>query len=457
MQNLGMYENREAVKRLFIKTYGCQMNEYDSSRINDLLHSHFNIVSTNDYEQADIIILNTCSIREKAQEKVFHELGRFKNLKKENTNLIICVGGCVASQEGKNIIKRAPFVDVIFGPQTLHRLPKLIKKNYETKKYQVDVSFPELEKFEFLPIPNTKNAKAFVSIMEGCNKYCSYCIVPYTRGPEVHRPFDDIIGECALLAEKQIKEITLLGQNVNNYAGKISHNKVGDLSMLINVIAEINGIERIRFITSHPNNFSTNLINTYANVSKLASHLHLPIQHASKNILTQMKRTFNLVELKEKMIKLRDIRPNVSITSDFIIGFPGETEDDFQKLLTFIKEINFDKSYSFIYSKRPGTTAEKLHDNTGIEIKKQRLLRIQKLLDQNAMLSSRKMLNTVQRVLIEGKSKKNKHMLIGKTDNNRIVKILGNDDLIGKFMNIRIKDTSLHSLHGEVDCIKSVK
>ncbi|WP_119343285.1 tRNA (N6-isopentenyl adenosine(37)-C2)-methylthiotransferase MiaB [Facilibium subflavum] len=437
-------------KKVFIKTLGCQMNEYDSSRMNEVLQAHFNTTKTEDFTEADIILINTCSIREKAQEKVFHELGRWKKLKNNKPELVIGVGGCVASQEGENIIKRAPFVDIVFGPQTIHRLPELIKKKQTTQTSQVDISFPEVEKFDYLPEPKAEGAKAFVSIMEGCDKYCSYCIVPYTRGPEVNRPFEDVLAECALLAEQGVKEITLLGQNVNHYLGKMASGETADLALLIHFIAEIDGVERIRFTTSHPVEFSDNLINAYAEVPKLANHLHLPVQHGSDRILTAMKRNHTILEFKQKIRKLRKIRPDITISSDFIVGFPGETEEDFNKLMDLVKDVNFDQSFSFIYSKRPGTPAANLPDDTPIEIKKERLKRLQEQLNHNAMVISRQMVGSIQPVLVEGVSKKDDQILAARTENNRIVNFSGDSSLIGQLVNVKITQANPHSLRGEL-------
>lgn len=437
-------------KKVYIKTLGCQMNEYDSSRMHEVLDEHFDTSKTQDYNEADIIIINTCAIREKAQEKVFHELGRWKNLKNKNPDLIIGVGGCVASQEGKNILKRAPFVDIVFGPQTIHRLPELIKQRQKTKISQVDISFPEIEKFDHLPAPKAEGVKAFVSIMEGCDKYCSYCVVPYTRGPEVNRPFEDLLGECAILAEQGVKEITLLGQNVNHYLGKMASGDTADLALLIHFIATINGIERIRFITSHPVEFSDNLINAYAEVPKLANHLHLPVQHGSDRILTLMKRNHTILEFKQKIRKVRKVRPDISISTDFIVGFPGETEEDFQKLMDLVKEIQFDQSFSFIYSKRPGTPAANLADNTTLNVKKDRLKRLQSQLNHNALVISRQMVGTTQRILVEGISKKNDKILAGRTENNRIVNFAADSSLISQLINVKITEALPHSLRGEI-------
>ncbi|WP_018299399.1 tRNA (N6-isopentenyl adenosine(37)-C2)-methylthiotransferase MiaB [Fangia hongkongensis] len=437
-------------KKVYIKTLGCQMNEYDSSRMNEVLEANFNTTKTEDFKEADIILINTCSIREKAQEKVFHELGRWKTLKNKNPELVIGVGGCVASQEGENIIKRAPFVDIVFGPQTIHRLPDLINKKKDSQTSQVDISFPEIEKFDHLPEPKADGVKAFVSIMEGCDKYCSYCVVPYTRGPEVSRPFEDVLAECAHLAEQGVKEITLLGQNVNHYLGKMSSGDIADLALLIHFIAEIDGVERIRFTTSHPVEFSENLIEAYGEVDKLANHLHLPVQHGSDRILTAMKRNHTILEFKQKIRKLRKIRPDITISSDFIVGFPGETEDDFEKLMTLVKEVNFDQSFSFIYSKRPGTPAANLPDDTPIEVKKERLKRLQDQLNHNAMVISRQMVGTNQRILVEGPSKKDPDILAGRTENNRIVNFIGDSSLIGELIDVRITEAYPHSLRGDM-------
>ena len=437
-------------KKVFIKTLGCQMNEYDSARMNEVLAANFNTVKAENFHEADIILINTCSIREKAQEKVFHELGRWKTLKKVKPDLVIGVGGCVASQEGKNIIKRAPFVDIVFGPQTIHRLPELIKKKQETASSQVDISFPEIEKFDHLPEPKADGAKAFVSIMEGCDKYCAYCVVPYTRGPEVSRPFEDVLAECALLAEQGVKEITLLGQNVNHYLGKMASGEVADLALLIHFIAEIDAIKRIRFTTSHPVEFSDNLIEAYAKVPKLANQLHLPVQHGSDRILAAMKRNHTILEFKQKIRKLRRVRPDITISSDFIVGFPTETEADFEKLMNLVKEVNFDQSFSFIYSKRPGTPAANLKDDTPVEVKKARLKRLQDQLNHNAMLISRQMVGTAQRILVEGPSKKDPQVLAGRTENNRIVNFSADHGLIGELINVKITEAYPHSLRGEI-------
>jgi len=443
------YYTMKQFKKVFIKTMGCQMNDYDSSRIFEVLNEHFDTEKTTDFKEADIILINTCSIREKAQEKVFHELGRWKKLKNTKEDLLIGVGGCVASQEGTNIIKRAPFVDLVFGPQTIHRLPEMIKEKLNTGENQVDISFPEVEKFDYFPEPKAEGAKAYVSIMEGCDKYCSYCIVPYTRGPEVNRIFEDVIAECASFAEQGVKEINLLGQNVNHYRGPMANGEIADLALLIEFIAEIEGIERIRFTTSHPVEFSDNLINCFGKVDKLANHLHLPVQHGSDKILANMKRNHTALEFKAKIKKLRSIRPDITISSDFIVGFPGENDDDFQKLIDFVKDIHFDHSYSFVYSRRPGTPAANLPDNIPMEVKKERLKILQDLIQRNAQDISRKMVGSIQRIIVEGTSKR-ENGLAGRTENNRIVNFQGDKKIIGTFVDIRITRALPHSLLGEL-------
>jgi tRNA-2-methylthio-N6-dimethylallyladenosine synthase len=438
------------VKRLYVKTLGCQMNEYDSSRMKEVLHQHYQTVSTDSAKDADIILLNTCSIREKAQEKVFHELGRWRKLKLKNPDLIIGVGGCVASQEGKNIIKRAPYVDLVFGPQTIHRLPELINSTRNGNKSAVDISFPEIEKFDCLPEPKADGVKAFVSIMEGCDKYCSYCVVPYTRGPEFSRPFEDVLAECASLAEQGVKEITLLGQNVNHYLGKMANGGTADLALLIHFIGAIDNVGRIRFTTSHPVEFSQSLIDVYGEIPELANHLHLPVQHGSDKILTAMKRNHTILEFKQKIRKLREVRSDITISSDFIVGFPGETEADFEKLIAFVKEIDFDQSFSFIYSKRPGTPAADLIDDTPMEVKKARLKILQEVLSNNALRISRQMVGSVQKILVEGPSKKDPQIMAGRTENNRIVNFPGSESLISEFVTVKITDALPNSLKGEL-------
>jgi tRNA-2-methylthio-N6-dimethylallyladenosine synthase len=437
-------------KKVFIKTFGCQMNEYDSSRMVDMLGSSDGMVETQTVEEADVILLNTCSVREKAEEKVFSHLGRFIELKQKNPNLIIGVGGCVASQEGDNIIKRAPYVDVVFGPQTLHRLSDMIKNKQSSGQSQVDISFPEIEKFDHLPPPRIEGVNAFLSIMEGCSKYCSFCVVPYTRGEEVSRPFVDVLTEAVQLAEQGVKEITLLGQNVNAY--RIAHEGVeADLAMLIETIAEIPQIERIRFTTSHPNEMNERLINCFASVPKLAVQLHLPVQAGSDRVLMAMKRNYTVLQYKSIIRKLKAASPNLSFTSDFIIGFPGESDADFAATVKLMQDVGFDYSFSFLYSPRPGTPAAFLPDDTPEDVKKARLAQLQTLNEAQGDAISRNMLNSVQRVLIDGVSWKHKDLLAGKTDNNRVVDIKGDASLINSFVNVKITDVSNPKrLQGEI-------
>ncbi|MDH5479253.1 MAG: tRNA (N6-isopentenyl adenosine(37)-C2)-methylthiotransferase MiaB [Nitrosomonas sp.] len=436
--------------KLYIKTFGCQMNEYDSDKMLDVLRSAHDMEPTDDPAQADLIVFNTCSVREKAQEKVFHDLGRVKHLKATNPNLLIGVGGCVASQEGKTIITRAPFVDIVFGPQTLHRLPQLIEKRRATGRSQVDISFPEIEKFDHLPVARTEGATAFVSIMEGCSKYCSFCVVPYTRGTEVSRPLNDVLTEIAVLADQGIKEITLLGQNVNAYLGVMDDGEIADFSLLLEYIHEIPGIERLRYTTSHPKEFTTRLIDAYSRLPKLVSHLHLPVQSGSDKVLAAMKRGYSVLEYKSIIHKLRQTRPNITLSSDFIIGFPGETEADFEATLSLVEKLNFDESFSFIYSARPGTPAADLPDDTPYELKLERLHRLQAQIKQQARKISQQMIGTTQRVLIEGISKRNAAEFYGRTDNNRVVNFSCNPNLMNCFANINITDARSHSLRGEV-------
>jgi tRNA-2-methylthio-N6-dimethylallyladenosine synthase len=437
-------------KKVFIKTFGCQMNEYDSSRMVDMLGSSDGMVETQTVEEADVILLNTCSVREKAEEKVFSHLGRFVELKQKNPNLIIGVGGCVASQEGDNIIKRAPYVDVVFGPQTLHRLSDMIKNKQSSGQSQVDISFPEIEKFDHLPPPRIEGVTAFLSIMEGCSKYCSFCVVPYTRGEEVSRPFVDVLTEALQLAEQGVKEITLLGQNVNAY--RIAHEGVeADLAMLIETIAEIPQIERIRFTTSHPNEMNERLINCFASVPKLAVQLHLPVQAGSDRVLMAMKRNYTVLQYKSIIRKLKAVSPNLSFTSDFIIGFPGESDADFAATVKLMQDVGFDYSFSFLYSPRPGTPAAFLPDDMPEEVKKSRLAQLQTINEAQGDAISRNMLNSVQRVLIDGVSWKHADMLAGKTDNNRVVDIKGDASLINSFVNVKITDVSNPKrLQGEI-------
>lgn len=440
----------EVPKKIFIKTFGCQMNEYDSSKMVDILNLHEGAVSTEIPEEADILLLNTCSVRERAQEKVFHQLGRWKALKKQRPGLIIAVGGCVASQEGEAILARAPYVDVVFGPQTLHRLPQLIHARKSSGKSQVDISFPEIEKFDYLPDPRVEGATAFLSIMEGCSKYCTYCIVPFTRGTEVSRPFDDVLAEAAQLAEHGVKEITLLGQNVNAYRGVMHDNETADLALLLHYLAEIPGIERLRFMTSHPVEFSQALIDAYGTIPKLASFLHLPVQSGSDRVLAAMKRGYTALEYKSKIRQLRSIRPDISISSDFIVGFPGETDDDFEATMRLIEQVGFDSSFSFIYSARPGTPAVDLPDLTPLSLKQERLLRLQEKIEEQAQAISQSMVGKLQRILVEGHARKDEHELCGRTENNRVVNFVGHPRLIGQFVDILIISAQRHSLRGEI-------
>ncbi len=436
-------------KKVFIKTFGCQMNEYDSDKMADVLGAAQGYEPTDDPEQADLILFNTCSVREKAQEKVFSDLGRVRHLKEKG--VLIGVGGCVASQEGEEIIKRAPFVDVVFGPQTLHRLPELLDARAAKAKPQVDISFPEIEKFDHLPPARVEGASAFVSIMEGCSKYCSYCVVPYTRGEEVSRPFEDVLVEVAGLADQGVKEITLLGQNVNAYLGKMGEtSEIADFALLLEYVAEIPGIERIRFTTSHPNEFTPRLIEAYAKLPKLVSHLHLPVQHGSDKILMAMKRGYTAMEYKSTVRKLRAIRPDLAMSSDFIVGFPGETEEDFQKMMKLIHDIRFDNSFSFIFSPRPGTPAANLHDDTPHEVKLRRLQELQAVINRNIKDISEERVGTVQRLLVEGVSKRDGSELMGRTECNRVVNFPGNERLIGQMIDVRITEARTYTLRGEV-------
>ena len=438
------------VKKLFIRTFGCQMNEYDSDKMADVLAMSEDIVKTGSPEDADIILFNTCSVREKAQEKVFHDLGRIRHLKLQNPDLLIGVGGCVASQEGKAIVDRMPYVDIVFGPQTLHRLPQMIAARRKSGRPQVDISFPEIEKFDALPPAQVKGGSAFVSIMEGCSKYCTFCVVPYTRGEEISRPLEDVLTEIAGLAAQGVKEVTLLGQNVNAYRGSMTGGDDHvDLAFLIETIAEMPTIERIRYTTSHPREMSPRLIETYAKVPKLVSHLHLPVQAGSDRILAAMKRGYTALEYKSLVRKLKMVRPDISLTSDFIVGFPGETEEDFGKTMKLIEDVGFDASFSFVYSPRPGTPAAELADDASSEVKAQRLLRLQKRIDDQAFAMSTAMVGTVQRVLVEGHARKDAAELAGRTDNNRVVNFAGPVRLINSFVEIRVTDASPHTLRGE--------
>lgn len=438
-------------KKLFIKTHGCQMNEYDSSRMADLLGESHALELTDNPDDADVLLLNTCSIREKAQEKVFHQLGRWRKLKEEKPDLMIGVGGCVASQEGEAIRDRAPYVDMIFGPQTLHRLPEMISESRNGGVGIVDVSFPEIEKFDHLPAPKVEGAEAFVSVMEGCSKYCTFCVVPYTRGEEVSRPLDDVLTECVELAEQGVREVNLLGQNVNAYRGATHDGDHADLAELIRCVAAIDGIDRIRFTTSHPVEFSDSLIDVYAEVPELVSHLHLPVQSGSDRILMAMKRGHTALEYKSKLRRIKKLRPDISFSSDFIIGFPNETDADFEATMDLIADIGFDASFSFIYSRRPGTPAADLPDNVDEETKKQRLKILQDRITAQAFQISRRMVGTTQRILVNGYSKKDPGQLSGRTENNRVVNFrCDNPDLIGHFADVRIEQAYANSLLGEL-------
>ncbi|ASM53454.1 MULTISPECIES: tRNA (N6-isopentenyl adenosine(37)-C2)-methylthiotransferase MiaB [Pseudoalteromonas] len=438
-------------KKLHIKTWGCQMNEYDSQKMAELLDATNGYQLTDDATDADVILLNTCSIREKAQEKVFHQLGRWKLLKDDKPDLIIGVGGCVASQEGDSIRQRAPFVDVIFGPQTLHRLPEMIKQVQGDKGSSVvDISFPEIEKFDRLPEPKADGPSAFVSIMEGCSKYCTFCVVPYTRGEEVSRPVDDVLLEIAQLAEQNVREVNLLGQNVNAYRGDTHDGEICYFSDLIRLIAAIDGIDRIRYTTSHPVEFTQDIVDVYADVPELVDHLHLPVQSGSDRILNLMKRGHTAIEYKSTIRKLRKIRPNLSMSSDFIIGFPGETQDDFEATMKLISDVGFDMSFSFIYSARPGTPAADLPDDVTEQEKKERLYLLQNRITQMAQQISRQMFDTEQRILVEGPSKKNPMELRGRTENNRVVNFVGPHTVIGQFVDVRITEALPNSLRGDL-------
>ena len=437
-------------QKLHIKTWGCQMNEYDSSKMADLLHSTHGLELTEVPEEADVLLLNTCSIREKAQEKVFHQLGRWKELKKNNPNLLIGVGGCVASQEGEHIRTRAPYVDIVFGPQTLHRLPEMINQIRGGKSSVVDISFPEIEKFDCLPEPRAEGPTAFVSIMEGCNKYCTYCVVPYTRGEEVSRPVDDILFEIAQLAAQGVREVNLLGQNVNAYRGPTFDGEICTFAELLRLVAAIDGIDRLRFTTSHPIEFTDDIIDVYRDTPELVSFLHLPVQSGSDRVLTMMKRGHTALEYKSIIRKLKAVRPNIQISSDFIVGFPGETNEDFEQTMNLISQVNFDMSFSFIYSARPGTPAADYPDDVTEDEKKQRLYLLQQRINNQAAQFSRAMLGTEQRVLVEGPSKKDIMELTGRTETNRIVNFQGTPEMIGKFVDIKITDVFTNSLRGEV-------
>lgn len=436
-------------RKLYIKTFGCQMNEYDSAKMHDVLADSEEIIEVDTPEEADILLLNTCSIREKAQEKVFSLLGKWKNWKQDNPDLVIGVGGCVASQEGAAIRKRAPHVDMVFGPQTLHRLPEMVKGVDINHKAVVDISFPEIEKFDNLPEPKAEGPSAFVSIMEGCSKYCTFCVVPYTRGEEISRPFDDILVEVAQLAQQGVREINLLGQNVNAYRGEMHDGEVADLALLIHYVAAVEGIDRIRFTTSHPVEFSDSLIQAYAEIPELVSFVHLPVQSGSDRVLAAMKRGHMAIEYKSKIRRLREARPGLTVSSDFIIGFPGETDEDFAQTMQLIEDVGFDHSYSFIYSARPGTPASSLEDNVPMDVKKARLSRLQKRINEMSQVISEAMLGTVQTVLVERPSRKDPAQMSARTENNRVVNFDGNERLIGHFVDVRITEAYANSLQGE--------
>jgi tRNA-2-methylthio-N6-dimethylallyladenosine synthase len=438
------------MNKLYIQTHGCQMNEYDSTKMADVLLASHQLLKTTNPEEADILLLNTCSIREKAQEKVFSELGRWRMLKQKKPHLIIGVGGCVASQEGAAILKRAPYVDLIFGPQTIHRLGDMLEQRKAQHKAIVDISFPEIEKFDHLPAPRAEGSTAFVSIMEGCSKYCSFCIVPYTRGAEISRPLDDVLTEIGSLMSQGVKEVTLLGQNVNDYRGQTHEGSLADLATLIEYIAVMDDIKRIRFTTSHPVAFSNRLIQAYADIPQLANHLHLPVQSGSDRILAAMKRGYTTLEYKAKIRKLRKVRPNISLTTDLIIGFPGETEEDFAATLNLIDEMGFDFSFSFIYSARPGTPASQLPDDVPVEVKKTRLSIVQKRISENARAISESMVGTIQHVLVDRRTATNAEQMCGRTENTRVVNFIGKPELIGTLVPVLITEALTYSLKGEM-------
>ena len=447
-----MVLGQHVMKKLYIRTFGCQMNEYDSDKMADVLGAADGLEKTDNPEEADVILFNTCSVREKAQEKVFHDLGRVKHLKQKNPNLIIGVGGCVASQEGEAIVARAPYVDLVFGPQTLHRLPKLIAERKASGRSQVDISFPEIEKFDNLPPARVEGASAFVSIMEGCSKYCTFCIVPYTRGDEIYRPLADVLAEVAGLAAQGVKEVTLLGQNVNAWRAPVDGDggEMADFAFLLECVHDIPGIERIRYTTSHPREMTQRVVDAYARLPKLVSHLHLPVQSGSDRVLAAMKRGYTILEYKSLVRKLRAARPDISLSSDFIIGFPGETEADFEATMKLIEDLGFDASFSFVYSSRPGTPAADLPDDTPQDVKLARLARLQKRIEAQAALISEGMVGSVQRILVEGPSRKDPNELAGRTDNNRVVNFAGNPRLIGHFVDVTIVSALPHSLRGEI-------
>ncbi|MGB1990079.1 MAG: tRNA (N6-isopentenyl adenosine(37)-C2)-methylthiotransferase MiaB, partial [Cycloclasticus pugetii] len=435
-------------KKLFIRTHGCQMNEYDSEKMADVLAQSHDLRLTDNEKEADVLLLNTCSIREKAQERVFHQLGRWRPLKEKNPDLLIGVGGCVASQEGKIIRRRAPYVDVVFGPQTLHRLPAMLKEAQTKKKLVMDISFPEIEKFDNLPEPRAEGPKAFVSVMEGCSKYCTFCVVPYTRGEEVSRPLDDVIAEVSSLASQGVREVNLLGQNVNAYRGEMSDGDIADFALLLHYVAAIDGIDRIRYTTSHPKEFSESLIQAYEDIPELVDHLHLPVQSGSNSVLARMKRGHEIDLYIEKLQRLKKIRPNMSFSSDFIVGFPQETDEEFEDTIQLIEKIGFDFSFSFIFSARPGTPAAEMPDDIDMDVKKQRLERLQNIITQQTADISKSMVGTVQRLLVEGESKKNSLQMTGRTENNRVVNFAGHTRLKGQFVDVLITEALPYSLRG---------
>ncbi|MFN7086714.1 MAG: tRNA (N6-isopentenyl adenosine(37)-C2)-methylthiotransferase MiaB [Burkholderiales bacterium] len=437
-------------KKVYIKTFGCQMNEYDSDKIADVLHATQGMEVTANPAEADLILFNTCSVREKAQEKVFHDLGRVRQFKHDGREVLIGVGGCVASQEGAALVARAPYVDLVFGPQTLHRLPQMIEARRRSGKPQVDISFPEVEKFDNLPPARTEGSTAFVSVMEGCSKYCSFCVVPYTRGEEISRPFDDVLTEVAELAQQGVKEITLLGQNVNAYHGRTEDDETADFALLLEYVAAIPGIARIRYTTSHPREFTPRLIEAHARIPQLVGHVHLPVQSGSDRVLAAMKRGYTALEYKSIVRRLREHRPGISISSDFIVGFPGETDADFAATMRLVDDVGFDSSFSFIYSRRPGTPAADLADDTPPAVKLERLQRLQAKIEEQAQAISRSMIGTRQRVLVDGVSRRNADELSGRTDNNRVVNFRGPVRLIGEFTDVTITAALPHSLRGEI-------
>ena len=437
-------------KKLFIKTFGCQMNEYDSDKMADILNQFEGYEKTTNPEEASVILFNTCSVREKAQEKVFSDLGRVRHIKEQNPDVIIGVGGCVASQEGKTIVKRAPYVDIVFGPQTLHRIPELIKSKRQTGKSQVDITFPEIEKFDNMPSPRVEGFAAYVSIMEGCSKYCSFCVVPYTRGEEVSRPFEDILREINELTKQGVKEIHLLGQNVNAYRGEMADGEIADFALLLEFVNAIPEVQRIRYTTSHPKEMTQRVIDCYSTLPKLVSHLHLPAQSGSDRILAAMKRGYTSLEYKSIIRKIKALRPGISFSSDFIIGFPGESEVDFEKTMQLIEDIGYDTSFSFVYSKRPGTPAAELQDDTPTAVKLERLQKLQKKIESQAKQISQQMVGTIQKVLVEGKSKRDPNELSGRTENYKVVNFSGNERLIGQIIDIEIVDCMPNSLRGNI-------